>query len=984
MPRRARVRRVARPVRKDRGRRFLVTVVLAAFVLFLSARGISRFATDVLWFESLGYGKVFGTTLFTRIGLGLVFGLVGALAVFANLVAADRFAPRIVSNAPEDLFIVRYRELMARRGTRLRLLAGVVFGFLTGLPMASRWKEWLLFRNAVSFGTKDPQFGKDIGFYVFKLPFESFVVDWLFATVTICLLITAAAHYLNGGIKLQVTGRSVTSHVKTHLSVLLATLAVLKAASYWLARYNLMASKRGVVSGAGYTDVKANLPAIQLLLLISLLAAVLLVVNVRQKGWRLPVIAVGLWLVVALVAGQLYPAIVQRFTVSPNEGGRERLYIDRNIKATRSALGLNGVETIEVNGSAPTGNVSEADLENVTSARLIDPVTSADAFNLQKSQVNNLGGFRFLDGDKQPSGLDVNRYTIDGKVTQVVAAVRELNPNGNQTSWENRHLGYTHGIGYVAADATLVDDRGQPSYLDNRAVIPAQPRAYFAEDTVDYAVVRTSVKEVDGLPPVPYEGNGGVSLSSRFRRLLFALRYGETNLFVSGSITSDSRILYLRDIKQRAETLAPFLSIGGDPYAVVSDGRLVWVLDGFTTTDRYPYAQRVDTRELPTTSGLRGTSFNYVRNSVKVVVDAYTGATSFYAFDPTDPILQAYSAAFPSLLTPAKEMPSAVQATLRYPHDLMQVQSDAYGFYQLTDPGAFYNKNGAWEVSKAPRTAQEDKKQAAPTGTTASTLVGLPAATSTKSIRQAPYFAYLRLPGRETAEFVSLRAYSPFSAEDDKPRLRAFMTASSEMRSYGELRVYRVAGDPPGPSLVDTQSTNAFAKDLTLLDQQGSKVLFSDLQLVPIGDAIGWLRSWFLVSVTNGQNDIPRLDSVTITLGDNTYRGKDRADAIAQAFQSLSGRKPSTAPAAPSVPAGGAESVEALLSEAAKLRDEAQAALKRLSFDEYRAKMEAAYAKLARAAELATGRPVAVTPPVAAPPTTTTSTAPRPSTTASA
>jgi uncharacterized protein len=968
-----------RPAKSDRGRRLLIGVVLVLFVLFVSARGIARFATDVLWFESLGYGKVFGTILFSRIFLGVVFGVIGALAVVVNLIAADRLAPRVVSSAPEDLFIVRYRELMNHRGMRLRLIAGGLFGVLTGLPMAARWNEWLLFRHGVSFGVPDPQFGKDIGFYVFKLPFESFVVDWLFATVLICLLITAAAHYLNGGIKLQVTGRRVTSQVKTHLSVLLALLAVLKAGGYWLARYNLMASTRGFVSGAGYTDVKAQLPAIQLLLLISLLAAVLLIVNVRQKGWRLPVIAVGLWLIVAIVAGQAYPSIVQRFTVNPNESNRESLYIKRNIIATRAALKLDNVELRDVAGSVPSAASTEADLVNLRAARLVDPAVVSDAFTLQKGNVTgNLGNFRFLTGTVEgkevgPTGLDLNRFTLDGKVKQVVAGVRELNPGGGQKGWENTHLAYTHGIGYVVADATTADVDGKPVFLNDAALTPERPQVYVGEEMFDYAVARTTVKEVDGTATTSYEGTGGVSLASRYRRLLFALRYGETNLLVSGSITKDSRILYKRDIKERAHALAPFLSIGGDPYAVVSDGRLKWVLDGFTTTDRYPYSQIVPTDELSrNSSDLRGQRFNYIRDSVKIVIDAFDGQTSFYAMDADDPILKAYQRAFPSLFQSKSELPESIRATLRYPHDLMQIQSTAWGSYRLDEPGTFYKKEGAWDLSSAPRGEQE--KSGTSGSTPATTLpLGVPQPAATKDGRMKPYFAYLQLPGDETPQFVSLRAFVPRSEKGERRELAAYMTAASDYGSYGRLRVYRVKAAvlPPGPKSVDLDTSKIFSEELTKLDQQGSRVLFSELQLVPLGDSIAWLRSWFLKS--NESTDLARLNSVTVTVGESTYRGKTREEAIAAAFKGAS------APAAPTgsggavtpPPPGATESVETLLADAARLRGEAQDALKRLSFDEYRAKMEAAYAKLAKATELATNKPVTVTPPVSAVATTT-------------
>jgi uncharacterized protein len=603
----------------------------------------------------------------------------------------------------------------------------------------------------------------------------------------------------------------------------------------------------------------------------------------------------------------------------------------------------------------------------------------SDAFTLQKGNVTgNLGNFRFLTGTVEgkevgPTGLDLNRFTLDGKVKQVVAGVRELNPGGGQKGWENTHLAYTHGIGYVVADATTADVDGKPVFLNDAALTPERPQVYVGEEMFDYAVARTTVKEVDGTATTSYEGTGGVSLASRYRRLLFALRYGETNLLVSGSITKDSRILYKRDIKERAHALAPFLSIGGDPYAVVSDGRLKWVLDGFTTTDRYPYSQIVPTDELSrNSSDLRGQRFNYIRDSVKIVIDAFDGQTSFYAMDADDPILKAYQRAFPSLFQSKSELPESIRATLRYPHDLMQIQSTAWGSYRLDEPGTFYKKEGAWDLSSAPRGEQE--KSGTSGSTPATTLpLGVPQPAATKDGRMKPYFAYLQLPGDETPQFVSLRAFVPRSEKGERRELAAYMTAASDYGSYGRLRVYRVKAAvlPPGPKSVDLDTSKIFSEELTKLDQQGSRVLFSELQLVPLGDSIAWLRSWFLKS--NESTDLARLNSVTVTVGESTYRGKTREEAIAAAFKGAS------APAAPTgsggavtpPPPGATESVETLLADAARLRGEAQDALKRLSFDEYRAKMEAAYAKLAKATELATNKPVTVTPPVSAVATTT-------------
>jgi uncharacterized membrane protein (UPF0182 family) len=505
---------------------------------------------------------------------------------------ADRIAPRFRPTGPEEELLERYHDVVAPRANLVRGGISLVFALIAGAGTASQWNSWILFRNRVDFGVKDPQFGMDIGFYVFELPFLSFLTSWLFAALVIILIVTAAAHYVNGGIRVQISGERVTPQVKAHLSVLLGALALVRAVGYWLDRYELTFSSRGAVDGAGYTDVNAQLPAIQLLLLISLFAAALFLYNIRRRGWVLPVVAVGLWAFVSIVMAGLYPAFIQRFQVDPAESTREAPYIERNIEATRVAMGLDDVDTrafdYEPTLDAPAIQANEDIIRNI---RLLDPSIVDDTY--QRLQAD-FGYYRFND-------LDVDRYTIDGEVTQVVIGARELNPGGIPIdSWEGQTLAYTHGYGPVLAPSNAIDSSGRPNFVVGDIPVNGaerigrevdQPQIYFGEDLSGYAIVDTDRDEIDYEVDAPdgdeeetaittYEGDGGVQMGSWFRRAAFALRFSDYNPLISDFVRSDSQILYIRDVRDRVETVAPFISFDNDPYPVVVDGGISYVLDG--------------------------------------------------------------------------------------------------------------------------------------------------------------------------------------------------------------------------------------------------------------------------------------------------------------------------------------------------------------------------------------------------------------------
>ncbi len=825
--------------RPGRGRIVATAIIGLLVVFFLSARSISGFYVDALWFDTLDRTDVFWGTLGVKALLGLVFVVAFAVLMVINGWLADRIAPESIAPSPEEKALAGYRQLVGGKQWIVRTVLSVVLGLMVGLPAMTQWQEWLLFRNHQSFGVKEPLFDQDISFYVFRLPFAEFVVNWLFGALVLITIVTAAIHYLNGGIRLQVQGRKVTPQAKAHLSVLFAGLAIIRAASYWLSRFSLTNSNRGVVQGATYTDVNAQLPATNLMILVSFAVAALFLWNVRQKGWRIPVLATLMWMLVAVVAGTIYPAVIQRFSVQPNVSTKELPYIEHNLVATKAAFNIDDVaqESLTFGPiSATDVSANETPLRDV---RQLDPLEMRDRFALDEGKTSF---YAIRD-------LDVDRYVIDGRLQQVILGARELNTDGipNRT-WVSRHLIYTHGCGIVAAPASRVTTDGRPTYIDLGV---KTPQLYVGEGLEGYSIVGTNQIEqaCPDTKATPYTGTGGVKLSSPVRRVAFALNFGEFNLFGSNLISPESRIMWIRNVKERVQKIAPFFNYDSDPYPAVVDGKVVWILDAFTTTSRYPNSQSANTDQLSAGSGLN-TLFNYVRNSVKVVVDAYSGEATFYQVDANDPIANTWGKVFPKLLTPVSEASTELIAHFRYPEDLFRVQTNMYGRYQFNDPTLFFNRDAAWSVAQAP--PSEPEASTAVIGATDPALTpDLINVQDANVARFEPYFTIFHAPGAKESNgvFSMLRPFVPFSSDNARKELRALMVVSSDPRTYGELKVYTVGEPlPEGPATVAAEfgSDPAVSQQVTLLDQRGSRVVFGDLQMVPVGKGLVYVRPLFV------------------------------------------------------------------------------------------------------------------------------------------
>lgn len=976
-------RRASSP--SNRARVILVVALVALIVFFTSLRGIAGFYTDYLWFDALDLTAVWRGILGARAALALIFMAIFFVLMWVNLWFADRVAPRFRPMGPEEELLERYHDAVGQRSGLVRVAVSAVFAFIAGIGTSGQWESWILFTNRQEWGMTDPLFDTDIGFYVFQLPFLSFVVNWLFGSLVTIFLITAAAHYLNGGIRVRTVGERATSAVKGHLSVLLAVMALVRAVGYWFDRYELTLSTRGTVDGALYTDVKAQLPALYLLLLISIFAAGLFVVNIWRRGWVLPVVAVGLWGFASIVVSGIYPAIIQRFQVEPAESSREAEYIERNIEATRYAMGLHEVErqpfdyTTELSGDDIISNE-----ETIRNIRLLDPGVVDDTY--QRLQAER-GYYVFND-------LDVDRYVIDGEITQVVIGTRELNPSGIPTdSWEGSTLVYTHGYGVAMAPASAIDKSGRPNFVvgdlpvrinDEVPVEIDRPEVYFGENLPGYAIVGTERNEVSFREDVTtsYQGEGGVAMGSFLRRVAFALRFGEIEPVISGFITSDSQILYIRDVRDRVRTVAPFLGFDADPYPVIADGGIFYVIDGYTTTNRFPYAQRADTEQISNRSGLSG-DFNYVRNSVKAVVDAYDGSVTLYIIDPDDPLVRAYAQAFPDLFAPLEEMPEDLVDNLRYPEDLFTVQTNMWGRYWIDDPREFYAQDRAWAVAQDPGVTVDGSGQV--------TAVTNPAGeqTGTRSRRIDPYYLLMRLPEEERESFVMLRPFVPISRSDTRAELTAFMVAKSDPDEYGRLVVYELPAPIDGPAIVNANilSDQNIASTIALLNREGSSVRLGNLTLVPVEQSIVYVRPLYVQAA--GSTPVPELRYVIVAHGERIVMEESLAESLEELFGVLpetgedpdfiegetpepgddgegdegeapgddgdDGTPPSTT-TPPTTTPGQADTRTAaeLLADAGELFDEADAALREGDLGEYQRLVREAQQLVARALDLLT------------------------------
>ncbi len=943
--------RTGGPALPGRPRLFVPVIVAVLLLLILGGVFVSLY-TDLLWFRETGFSEVFTTVLQTKLVLFLVFGLLMAAVIGTNIAVAYRSRPPFRPMSLEQQNLERYRVAIEPFLLPVLLVVSGVFGVFAGLSAASQWRTWLLWRNAQPFGQTDPQFHKDISYFTFTYPFQRFLLGFVLVVLVLSLLASAVTHYLFGGVRLQTAGEKISVAARVHLSVLVGLVVLVKAIAYWLDRYGLAFSLRGVVQGASYTDVHAVLPAKTMLAGIALICALLFFANIAVRNVLLPAGALALLVISAVVVGGIYPAIVQKFQVKPNEVVREGPYIQRNIDATRRAYQIeNAVVTQYPAVSTATSAALRGDTGTVPNARLLDPNILGPAF--KKAQgIRNYFGFN-------PS-LDIDRYTVGGKTQDYVVAVRELEQSqlrSDQQNWINLHLTYTHGNGFVAAPANATADDGLPNFTVKNIPMTGptelavdHSQIYYGEKSPDYSIVDTKQAEIDGpggdtssQATITYSGSGGVKLDSGFRKLLYALKFKEKNILLSSSLTKDSKLMYIRSPKERVAKVAPFLQLDGDPYPAVVDRQLLWIVDGYTTSAGYPYAQRTQLGQVTTDS--RGATaanaeVNYIRNSVKATVDAYTGQVKLYTWDEADPVLRTWKAAFPNMVLPKSAITPGLQAHLRYPEDLFKVQRELLAHYHVTTPTAFYGGEDFWQVP------------ADPTSTASQVLNGTAAAGTTgdnSGPPQPPYYALLQFPGQTSSAF-SLT--STFVARGNS-NLTAFAAVSSDPADYGKIRVLQLPKNTaiPGPGQVANQfeSTSAVSKSLSLLRTGGSEVVLGNLLTLPVGQGLLYIEPVYTQS--KNEPKYPILNSVIVSFGNKIAYENTLSAALDSLFGKGAGGVVGPSPSPSSSPP--AKNLAAEIAAAQKAYDDGQAALQRGDFAGYGAaqtRLKAALDQLAKSA----------------------------------
>jgi len=830
-------------------------VLILAYIILNTLKSIY---VDWLWFDGIGYRTVYSKVIGTQAWLFL-----GGAGLFLVYFAGNAYyAARPILRTPA-LGLDETEAAGLRRVYLLALIAGSVFlALIFGTIAATHWDIILVYLNGQSFGIEDPQFGRDIGFYVFDLPALRFIYGWLMGVAVITTL-TVAGLYLFRFLMLGDVTESRQSRV--HLSLLLLVIVALFVGRYWLDRFDLNFSDAGAVFGATYTDVHARLPFIYVSMALAAATGVALLATTFGRSVMVPIGTAVAWAFVATVGGGLYPASVQRFTVQPNELDRERQYIVRNIEATREAFGLSEIEERPYPAEA---EVSRSELDanqgTVNNIRLLDVRPLLDTYG-QIQTFRPL--YEFLD-------VDVDRYEIDGVNRQVMIAARELSSDrlpADARSWVNQRLQFTHGYGVVMSPVNEVVQEGLPTFFLQDIPVRGKlevtrPEIYYGEQPDHYVIVKTTAEEFDyqtgeTIAQTVFEGDGGASLGSIINRLAFAWEFGDLNMLISSSLKSDSRVLFRRNIQQRVEAIAPFLDLDEDPYLVLADGRLFWIQDAYTTTDRYPYSQ-------PAPAG-----YNYIRNSVKVVIDAYDGETMFYLVDDDDPIIRTYEKIFPELFTPLDEMPESLRVHLRYPEDLFLAQLNNYRIYHITDPVARYNQEDVWNI---------------PTE-----LFG----ESSSPIPVEPYYVIMKLPGEADEEFVLIMPLTPARRQNTI----AWVAARSDGDDYGKLVTFRFPTDSLvfGPQQIESRIDQdpGISSQISLWNQSGSRVIRGNLLMIPIGNGNMFVEPIYLQAETS---QLPELKRVVVVNGNRIAMEPTLEESIAVVF----GERAS------SLPTGGSSSTQ--------------------------------------------------------------------------
>ncbi|MFA7248216.1 MAG: UPF0182 family protein [Dehalococcoidia bacterium] len=834
---------------------------LAALVLvgYLALSVLKTIYVDVLWFDSVGFSGVYRTEIVARVLLFFAGAVTTIVVLGGNVLLARRFSPQGL----EESFIEDIDPAAIRRMVSVLLVAGALFlALIFGTVASSGWETVLTWMHAQPFSRADAQFGHDLSLYVFTLPALHLAQEWVLSLLVVSALASGGVYALS--ISLQRFELQITGRMRMHLSLLAAAIFLALAAGTLLGVYDLVGAVGGIVHGAKYTDVNARLPVRYVLVALALFAAAATAVNpfLSASGFRAPAFAIGLWAFAGILGGVIYPSIVQSVTVEPNERLREAPYIERNIAATRYAYGLDtAVETRFPAEQAVKQAELDANPETLDNIRLLDSIPLRDTFN----QIQAIRQFYTF------NDVDVTRYTVNGKTRQVMSAARELDISRAQgTNWTRDRLQLTHGYGAVISPVNEVQAEGLPTLLTydippKSDVIPiteSGARIYFGEQTNQYVVVNSSEPEFDyplgsGNASTSYGEDRGIRLDSIVRRALLAWELGDANLMISGQITRDSRLLMVRQIQQRVEKVAPFLLLDSDPYAVVIDGRLMWMQSAYSTSTAFPYSQP---------SGILG-AVNYVRNSVQITIDAQTGDMRFYVVDPQEPVVATWSQIFPGLFQPLDAMPALVRAQMRYPLDLFKIQSQLYLRYHITDPSVFFTGEDVWNI---PTEKKDTKEQAI-----------------------EPYYVTMALPeeaqapGAGKAEFILIMPFTPRNRQNTV----AWLAGRSDGANFGKLRAYRFPTEDLvfGPAQIEARidQNPGISQQITLWNQSGSSVLRGNLLMIPIGGSFLFVEPIYLQAENSR---LPEL--VRVVVANGTQIAMERT--FAEALDVVMGKRPSS------------------------------------------------------------------------------------------
>lgn len=833
------------------------TVAVLGVLVIIASFGATLW-TDVLWYDQLGYKSVFTTTLGTKILMFVLGFVIVAGLVASSLVIAYRTRPLIIPRTIAQQTLEQYRRALEPMRT-LALFAGPgILGFLAATAASSRWKDFLLWRNARPFGTNDPHFGIDIGFFVFTLPLLSFVIGFLTMALVLALIAAAFTHYVYGGLQLPGRGPS-TRAAFIHLGILGALLALVRGANYWFERYELSFADSQWLTGITYTDDHAVLPTKAILAVAAIMCAAMFLTAIWTRSWRIPIIGVAMLAITALVAGGLYPALIQSFQVNPSEKTYESMYIQRSIDATRTAYGLDKVEVIpyDAKTTASPGQLRE-DAETIPGIRLVDPIVISPTFK----QLQALRSYYAF-----PDALDLDRYTFNGEETDAIVAVRELSLDGvpaSQRDWINDHTVYTHGFGLVGAYGNQRTDDGEPVFF-SKNIPPSgelgeyEPRVYFGESSPLYSIVGApegaTPREFDypsaaaeGQTNNTYQGGGGVAIGSFGRTLAYAIKYREIKFLLSDVLNPESRLLDHRHPIERVERVAPWLTTDGNPYPTVVDGRIVWVVDAYTTSAHYPYSRLQDLTNATSDSITQrarsvrtigsGQNVNYIRNSVKAVVDSFDGSVTLYQWDEKDPVLKAWMAAYPGTVKPLSEISGSLMTHLRYPEDLFKVQRTLLSRYHVTHADSYYGGQDFWRIPKDP--AQDPR-----------------------TVDQPAYYLSLGMPGQKTPTFSLTTTFQPIG---DREVLSGFLAVDSDAGAkagekrdgYGVMRLLELPRDSnvngPGQVQNDINSSSntnpAFGLTLSQYlnnnNRDGSKVNLGNLLTLPVGGGLLYIQPIYI------------------------------------------------------------------------------------------------------------------------------------------